>query len=147
VGDQGSWPEGLVLDAHPVVAFVNGEAGSELIAGFLERARDGRLRLLMTVVNAAEVLHVQERQGGAEASHRTLDLLQELPIDLMVVDLELAARAAYFKVRGGVSLAACFAAALAHRENLPLLSGDPEFERVRDVVDVRWFRGSVEPVP
>ena len=83
---------------------------------------------------------MQERRGGAEASHRTLDLLLELPIRLEAVDLELAARAAYFKVRGGISLADSFAAALAHREAVPVLSGDPEFQRIRDAVEIRPFR-------
>lgn len=95
----------------------------------------------MTVVNAAEVMLVQERRGGAEASHRTLDLLQDLPITLVNVDLELAARAAYLKTRGGISFADCFAAALAHRDGIPVLTGDREFERVADLVQVRWLLG------
>lgn len=129
----------IVLDAHPIVAFINGEAGAQLIEALLDRARRGEMRLLMAVVNAAEVLVVQERRGGAEASHRTLELLQDLPIDLVAIDLELAARAAYFMVRGGISLADCFAAAVAHRDGVPLLSGDREFERVAHAVDVLWF--------
>ena len=134
--------EGLVLDAHPVVVFINGEAGAQLIEALLDRAAGGGTRLFMTVVNVAEVLIVQERRGGPTASHRTLDLVQDLPIVLIGVDLELAARAAYFKVRGGISLADCFAAALAHREDLPLLTGDREFERVADTVEVLWLGGS-----
>ena len=142
--------EAYVLDAQPVVAFINGEPGADLIAELLERARRGEARLSMAVVNAAEVLVVQERRGGATASHRTLDLLQDLPIDLVDVDLELAARAAYFKVPGGISLADCFTAALAHREGIPLLTGDSEFERVANLVDVVWFgsrdhRGTIGP--
>ena len=93
----------------------------------------------MTVVNAAEVMLVQERRGGATASHRTLELLQELPISLVGVDLELAARAAYLKMRGGISFADCFAAALAHRDSSPVLTGDREFERVSDLVEVFWL--------
>src|SRR5947209_8762401 len=101
---------------------MNGEAGAELIARLLELARAGDARLSMSVVNLAEVLIVQERRGGAAASHRTLDLVQDLPIELVDVDVELATRAAYFKVPGGISLADCFAAALAHREGVPLVS-------------------------
>jgi ribonuclease VapC len=97
------------------------------------------MNLVLTVVNAAEVLVSQERRGGAEASHRTLDLLQELPIDIQNVDLELAARAAYLKMRGGISLADCFAGALAHRDGRPVLTGDPEFARIEDVVEVVWL--------
>jgi predicted nucleic acid-binding protein len=87
------------------------------------------------------VMLVQERRGGAEASHRTLDLLQDLPIRLVNVDLELAARAAYLKMRGGISFAGCFAAALAHRDGIPVLTGDREFERVADLMHVRWLLG------
>jgi uncharacterized protein with PIN domain len=131
----------LVLDAHPVVAFINGEAGAPLIEALLDRAGRGDARLLMAMVNAAEVMIVQERRGGANASHQTLELLQDLPIELVTVDLELTARAAYFKVRGGISLADCFAAALAQREGLPVLTGDREFERVADSIEVLWFGG------
>jgi ribonuclease VapC len=131
--------DALVLDAHPVVAFINGEAGAPLIEALLDRAGRGDTRLLMAVVNVAEVMIVQERRGGADASHQTLELLQDLPIDLVTVDLELAARAAYFKVRGGMSFADCFAAAVAQRDGAPVLTGDREFERVADSIDVLWF--------
>jgi predicted nucleic acid-binding protein len=131
--------DAIVLDAHPVTAWINAELGAELIERLLDHATGGRPRLLMTVVNAAEVMIVQERRGGAAASHRTLDLLQDLPLELVPVDLELAARAAYFKVRGGISLANCFTAALAHREGIPLITGDPEFARVANSVEVLWF--------
>ncbi|HEY8869029.1 MAG TPA: type II toxin-antitoxin system VapC family toxin [Candidatus Limnocylindrales bacterium] len=133
--------EAIVFDAHPFVIFLNDEPGAGLIESLLVRASNGTTRVLMTVVNAAEVLVAQERRGGAEASHRTLDVLQELPLELIDIDLELAARAAYFKARGGISLADCFAAALAHREGLPVLTGDPEFERVADDVQVIWLSG------
>jgi uncharacterized protein with PIN domain len=129
----------IVLDAHPLVVFLNGEPGAALVEALLAQARNGTTRVLMSVVNAAEVLVAQERRGGADASHRTLDLLQELPLELIDVDLELAARASYFKARGGISLADCFAAALAHREGLPVLTGDPEFELVADEVEVIWL--------
>jgi predicted nucleic acid-binding protein len=136
-----SQPQALVLDAHPLAAFINGEPGAEHVRSLLESARAGTSRLSMTVVNAAEVMLVQERRGGAQASHRTLDLLQDLPIRLVNVDLELAARAAYLKMRGGISFADCFAAALAHRDGIPVLTGDREFERVADLVHVRWLLG------
>jgi predicted nucleic acid-binding protein len=111
-----------------------------MVRGLLESAAEGRLVLRMSVVNAAEVMLAQERVGGVEASHRTLELLQDLPITLVEVDLELAARAAYLKRRGGISFADCFAGALAHRDRVPVLTGDPEFARISDLVEVRWLR-------
>jgi uncharacterized protein with PIN domain len=62
---------------------------------------------LSQVAYAAEVLLVQERRGGAAASHRTLELIQDLPITLVNVDLELAARAAYLKTGAGFRSRSC----------------------------------------
>jgi PIN domain nuclease of toxin-antitoxin system len=90
-------------------------------------------------VNAAEVLTALERQGGFEANQRTLENLQLLPVELVDVDLELAARAAWFKAGGGISFGDAFAIALAHREGAPVLTCDREFERVTDRVDVMWL--------
>lgn len=128
-----------VLDAFPLVAFLNGEAGAPAVARFLGEALAGDVGLSLTTVNAGEVILSQERDWGAEAGHRTLATLQDWPIELITVDLELAARAAWFKLRGRISYADCFAAALAHRDGLPLITGDPEFRRVEDLIRIAWL--------
>ena len=132
----------LVLDAHPLVAWINAEPGAVVVEALLREAQEGRRRLSLTTVNAGEVLLAQERRGGPEASHRTLDLLQALPVAIVPVDLELAARAAFFKARGGIAFADCFAAALAHRETVPVVTGDPEFARVEPLVRVAWLEAA-----
>jgi uncharacterized protein with PIN domain len=131
--------QALVLDAHPIVGLLLSEAIGAPVGDVLREAREGQVSLLMCVVNAAEVMVALERAGGAEASRRTLEGLQEMPIRLVGVDLELAARAAWFKAGGGLSYGDAFAAALAHRESVPLLTGDRDFERVADRVEVRWL--------
>jgi PIN domain nuclease of toxin-antitoxin system len=131
--------QALVLDAHAIVGLLLSQATGAPVGDVLREAREGQLSLLMCVVNAAEVMVALERAGGAEASHRTLEGLQEMPIRLVGVDLELAARAAWFKAGGGLSYGGAFAAALAHRESVPLLTGDRDFERVADRVEVRWL--------
>jgi PIN domain nuclease of toxin-antitoxin system len=62
-----------------------------------------------------------------------------LPVELVNIDLELAARAAWFKAGGGISYGDAFVIALAHREGAPVLTGDREFEHVTDRVDVMWL--------
>ena len=131
--------DAIVLDAQALAAYVGSEPGARAIAAILTRATREEIVLSITTVNAGEVLLAAERMGGAQASHETLDLIQDLPIDIISVDLELAARAAWFKFRGGISYADCFAAALAHRDGIPVLTGDREFERVADRVEVLWL--------
>jgi predicted nucleic acid-binding protein len=130
---------GVVLDAHPLVAFLEHEPGARAVAALLTRATAGEVLLHITTVNAGEVMLAIERTRGAEACHDTLDLLQELPLDLVVADLELAARAEWFRLRGGLSYADCFAAALAHKLAARVLTGDREFERVANLVEILWL--------
>lgn len=93
----------------------------------------------MTTVNAGEVIYGLERVWGGNAGHETLRSLQDLPIEIVTVDLELAARAGWLKLRGGIAYADCFAAALAHRDGIPVITGDQEFRRVEDVVQIAWL--------
>jgi len=141
LGDQVPALDGgrIVLDAHPLVAFLEHEPGARAVAALLTRATAGEVDLHITTVNAGEVMLAIERTRGTDACHDTLDLLQELPLDIVVADLELAARAEWFKFRGGLSYADCFAAALAHKLGARVLTGDREFERVTDRVEVLWL--------
>ena len=79
-----------------------------------------------------------ERDFGAIVAHRTLRSIQQWTT-IVDVDLELAARASWFRLRGGISYADCFAAALAHRDGVPLITGDPEFRSVEEAVRIAWL--------
>ena len=126
-----------VLDAQPVVGFFKKEAAHGVIGELFAKAQAGSVHLRMTSVNTGEVIYAVERQLGAAAGHLALATVQDRA-DIVVADLELAVRAAWFKLRGHISYADCFAAALAHRDGIPLITGDPEFERVEDVVRIAW---------
>ena len=127
-----------VIDAQPLVAFIKREPHWRQVGGAVASALRGEVVLRLTSVNAGEVVMAVERDLGAQAAHRALDSVQQWT-DVESVGLELAARAAWFKLRGGISYADCFAAALAHRDGLPLITGDPEFRRVEDVIRVVWL--------
>jgi len=44
------------------------------------------------------------------------------------------------KSRYPVSLADCFAVALAQSLECPVVTGDPEFRKLEDIVKVEWLR-------
>lgn len=127
-----------VIDAQPLVAYIKRERDWQRVEAAVRAATTGRVALSLTTVNAGEVVIGAERACGTLAGHRALDAVQGWT-DIVAVDLELAARAAWFKLRAGISYADCFAAALAHRDDLPLITGDPEFRRVEDVVRIAWL--------
>jgi predicted nucleic acid-binding protein len=55
------------------------------------------------------------------------------------LEKDLTYQAVKFKVRGRISLADCFAAALAHLEGAELVTGDLEFKQVEDEVKIEWI--------
>ena len=127
-----------VLDAHPIVGAYRGEPFRAKVQVLIGQAKRGEVELRLTTVNAGEIVYGVERSLGRAAGE---DVLAEIQIwtQIVVPDLELSLRAAWLKLRGGISYADCFAAALAHRDGVPLITGDPEFRRVEDVIRIAWL--------
>lgn len=130
--------DAYVIDAQPLVAFIKREAHWQRVSDAISASAQGSFELRLTAVNAGEVIMAAERHLGPLAAHGALAGLQQWT-DVIDVDLELGARAGWFKLRGGISYADCFAAALAHRDGIPLITGDPEFKRVEDVISIAWL--------
>ena len=62
-----------------------------------------------------------------------------LPLDIVPADQELSEVAGELKVVKKMSLADCFAAALAKREKAEIYTGDPEFKTVEREIKVIWL--------
>lgn len=129
-----------VLDAHALITYLEREEGFLTVLERFTQSLSGGSDTAMTVVNAGEVLYVVRRGYGDEVAEEIEKVIRTLPITLVDVDLELARLAARFKAEGGISYADCFAAALAVKEGVPVVTGDPEFRAVEGQVDVEWLR-------
>ena len=62
-----------------------------------------------------------------------------LPLEIVPVGQELAELAGELKVTKKMSLADCFAAALAKREGAEIYTGDPEFKTVEREIKIVWL--------
>jgi ribonuclease VapC len=128
-----------VLDSYAVLAYLKEETGHELVLNRIEEAEEGRIRLFMSLVNLGEVLYIVERERGLFKAQEVLALIDELPIKMELVDRELTLSAAHLKARYPIAYADCFAAALAQQKEAMLISGDPDFEKLVDVVALEWL--------
>jgi predicted nucleic acid-binding protein len=120
-----------VLDSYSLLAYLGAEPGSERVKYLLEMAIEGKCRLYMCVVNLGEVMYIVERERGLTKAQETMARINELPIEMINVDLALTLAAAHLKMDCPIAYADCFAAALSLAKNAPLVTGDAEFRNVK----------------
>ena len=80
-----------------------------------------------------------ERKVGAGKWNEVRHKLLGLPIEIVPADQGLAELAGEIKASNKMSLADCFAAALAKQKKLDIYTGDPEFKTVEKEVKIVWL--------
>jgi len=128
-----------VLDSFAVLAFLFAERGHEKVVAVLEKAAETDSDLLIAAPNWAEVRYIVERKVGLEEWREVRLRLLGLPLEIVPAGQELAELAGELKVAKKMSLADCFAAALAKREKAEIYTGDPEFKTVEREIKVVWL--------
>ncbi len=128
-----------VLDSFALMALLQDEPGASYMQELLERAARGECELFMSVLNLGEVLYTVESRRGLEASQGVLAAVDQLPIEVVEIDRSLALLAAQLKAASGIGYADCFAGALAQHLGGSIVTGDPDFHEIEDVVPIQWF--------
>jgi len=128
-----------VLDAFAVMAFLRDEPGGPRVRELLQAAARGEIRLYLCLINYGEVLYMVERRWGEIELHRVIAHLDELPIRVMPIDLPLTFAAAHVKAHHPISYADAFAVALAQKFDAMVVTGDPEFKSVEELVRIEWL--------
>jgi predicted nucleic acid-binding protein len=131
--------ESFVLDSFALLALLGGEPGSDTVADLFRQAQGGETRLLMTWVNMGEVAYIVERRWGIERLHIVLALVEATALETVPVERELALMAAHIKAEYSIAYADTFTAALAQQAGATLVTGDPEFELLDDILDIHWL--------
>jgi len=93
----------------------------------------------MTEVNYAEVNYIILRKEGPRRWASLADDLPALPLEFHPVTRRLADIAADYKAKYSISLADAFAAALSKENKAELVTGDPEFNALRDEMRIKWI--------
>jgi predicted nucleic acid-binding protein len=130
---------GVVLDSFAVLVFLFAERGHEKVLAVLEKAAETDSDLLIAAPNWAEVRYIVERKVGLAKWREARARLLGLPLEIVPADQELSELAGELKVTKKMSLADCFAAALAKREKAQIYTCDPEFKTVEREIKVVWL--------
>ena len=128
-----------VLDSYAVLAFLFQESGHEKVVALFEKAAESDKTLLIAAPNWAEIRYMIERKVGLAKWREARAKLLGLPIEIVTVDQELAELAGEIKAHKKMSLADCFAAALAKQQKAEIYTGDPEFRAMGSEIKVVWL--------
>ena len=127
----------VVLDSFALLAYLGNEDGCEKVKHLLA---DTDIQLLMNEINVGEAYYIIARERGLAQADEFIDgILPSLPIVLVANSLPEVIEAARVKAEYPLAYADCFAVATAYRKKSPLLTGDPEFKRVQEIVEIDWL--------
>ncbi len=129
----------FVLDTFALLAYLQDERAGARIEKVLEDAGKEKCRLFASIINLGEVLYITERRGGASKAQDALALIRQLPIEILPADEQAVFAAAHIKANHALSYADTFAVAAALRQKATVLTGDPEFKSVEQLVKVEWL--------
>jgi predicted nucleic acid-binding protein len=128
-----------LLDSFAIMAWIQDEPGAQTVEDLLVEARRKHDELFLHEVNLAEVYHLTIRRTGEERARRLADQLLSLPLRVVSSSLEILWQAALLKAGYPLSLADALAAATAMTLDAAIITGDPEFRAVADLVEIRWI--------
>lgn len=124
-------PTAYLLDTSAVLAYYQGEAGSDVVRGIFEARERGEAAIFISFMTIFELAYIlTSREGDREAFSFILKL-RNLRMDEVWPDEDLMWRATATKALGGLSVADAFIAASAMAEQAVLVHKDPEFEALQ----------------
>jgi ribonuclease VapC len=129
----------IIFDSFAILKYYQDEPGAERVEKFLRSAQRGVIKALMNEINLGEVYYLTIRRIGLEPAKENLERLINLPIEVVSPNSELIMSAAEIKAQFAISYADCFAVATAKLFSGSIITGDPEFKKVEDLVAVDWI--------
>jgi len=133
-------PSSYVLDTFALLAYFQGESKGARVREIIQRAQDRTANVYLSIINMGEVLYITERKQGIRKAEEVLASIRQLPLEILPADEQAVFSAAHIKANYAVSYADAFVIAAAQTTGGTILSGDPEFEEVKDLVQVMWLQ-------
>jgi predicted nucleic acid-binding protein len=126
-----------VLDANALVGlFEDRKVIAEKVERLLGEALIKDLPLFMSAVTWGEVFYTEWRYRGEAMARKAEAKLHVMPIAVIGVDQERATRAGALKQKHGLGYADAFAAELAIERDAWLVTADPEFSKVGQMLSI-----------
>src|SRR4030066_655848 len=128
-----------VLDSYAMIAYFEDEPGADRVAQILRQLIQGKAKGYMSVVNWGEVNYSTMREEGVAEAEKVILQLDKFPIQTVEVNKDLAYEAAKLKGKYRIAYADCFAVTLSRKLNATLVTGDPDFKKLKERISIQWI--------
>jgi ribonuclease VapC len=133
----------FVLDSFAILVLLERQNGWEDVNLLIGEAIDRGGRLYLSALNYGEIRYTVLRRFGRDSLQRSIEVLQSLPVEIVIPQLNDVEAAAELKAQHRCSYADCFAATLGLKLDIPVVTGDPEFKSLESAgLKVRWLPGN-----
>ena len=129
-----------VLDAFAFMIYLENEPGAAQIEKIIQDAGSGKCNVFISIINLGEILYSIERRYGFTKAQDTLALITRMPIEILPADNQTVLAAAHIKANHPISYADSFVIVAAQKINGIIMTGDPEFEEVAELVQIEWLK-------
>jgi ribonuclease VapC len=129
-----------ILDAFALMAYLENEPGAERVEAILEDAEKGKSHIYISIINLGEVVYNIERKHGLSKAQDALGLFQKMPIEILPADNQTVLAGAHIKANYPLSYADAFVVVAAQHINGIIMTGDPEFQDITELVEIEWLQ-------
>lgn len=129
----------FIFDSHALLKLFQREKGFEKIAKLIEELRKKDIVRFINAINVGEIIYIAKREFGDQKKIEVLANIERMGFAILPAPDTLIFQAAEYKAIYSISYADCFVLASAVEHQATIVTGDPEFKKVGDLVNIYWI--------
>lgn len=129
----------LLLDSSAVLAWIQDEKGAQIIEDLLYQAQEHKEKVILNIISLGEIYYRCARVQDLSFAKDIFEKIKLLPIRIYPCPNDLVLEASEIKAEYPIPYADAFAVATALRENARIITGDPDFRKVEDLIEILWL--------
>jgi len=128
----------FIFDSYALLKLFQKETGYEVIVRLLNDITKAQEAKYINIINLGEIIYTTKREFGDQKKIEVLASIEKLNFTILQATNSLVYQAAEYKAQYSISYADCFVLASAMKHKAAIVTGDPEFEKVEDLVEIVW---------
>ncbi|MBS1747297.1 MAG: type II toxin-antitoxin system VapC family toxin [Bacteroidetes bacterium] len=122
----------IVFDSYALITFFRKEPKYTVVRDLLVQAANNEIEALMSSVNAGDIFYMMARKSNIKNAEEVVKALHAFPVHFVDADFRNCMEAAALKAKYKFSYADAFAAALTIQQKAILITGDHEFDALKN---------------